>query len=162
MLETAIIQWEAEHDIAPGLVAAIVEVESSGQCYALRAEERYPWLFDIAKGPIRSAAPDVALTPIKGETSATERWGQRISWGPMQIMGATARELGFRGWFAELCGPRGIEYGCRYLARLYDRYGNWHDAIAAYNAGSARKLPDGTYPNQRYVDKVRKHWKGGA
>ena len=159
MLEAAIIEWERHQDIAPGVVAAMVQVEAGGECAAFRPEEGYPWLYDIVRGPIRSAAPDVYLTPIKGETSRAELWGQRISWGPLQLMGATARELGFRGWFPELCGPKGIEYGVRYLAKLYLRHGSWDDAIAAYNAGKPRTTPSGQYVNQKYVDKVRKHWR---
>ena len=31
-----------------------------------------------------------------------------------------------------------IRYGCYYLRRLYDRYGNWNAALAAYNAGPTR------------------------
>ena len=94
-----------------------------------------------------------------------------MSWGPMQIMGATARWLGFKGTFlSELIEPEvGIEYGCKYLANLKRRFSgnsknncNQVDDIAifcdkkisAYNAGSPRKKADGTYVNQKYVDKV--------
>lgn len=31
-----------------------------------------------------------------------------------------------------------IRYGCYYLKRLYDRYGNWETTLAAYNAGPTR------------------------
>ncbi len=31
-----------------------------------------------------------------------------------------------------------IRYGCYYLRRLYDRYGDWGTALAAYNAGPTR------------------------
>lgn len=31
-----------------------------------------------------------------------------------------------------------IRYGCFYLRRLYDRYGEWSAALAAYNAGPGR------------------------
>lgn len=31
-----------------------------------------------------------------------------------------------------------IRYGCCLLSRLYDRYGSWEIAFAAYNAGSSR------------------------
>lgn len=31
-----------------------------------------------------------------------------------------------------------IRYGCYYLRRLYDRYGHWSTALAAYNAGPTR------------------------
>jgi soluble lytic murein transglycosylase len=31
-----------------------------------------------------------------------------------------------------------VRYGCFYLRRLYDRYGDWSAALAAYNAGPGR------------------------
>lgn len=39
----------------------------------------------------------------------------------------------------------------RYKAR---RFGSWKAGIAAYNAGSPRRMDDGLFVNQRYVDKV--------
>jgi soluble lytic murein transglycosylase-like protein len=77
----------------------------------------------------------------------------------MQVMGATARELGFKGrFFTELCDPmEGLNYGCRYLVRLqrehFDRLG-WPGVAAAYNAGTPRRLASGNFANQVYVDKV--------
>lgn len=47
-----------------------------------------------------------------------------------------------------------IEYGCEYLSSQYKRYGNWKDAIAAYNYGHAAKNSDGSYKNQKYVNTV--------
>lgn len=121
------------------LVMAVVDVESSGNPWAYRYEPAYQWL--VGQG----------LTP-------TEQMAQRTSWGLMQVMGAVAREYGFKGWLTELCQPDvGLEYGCRHLKRYADRYRNWLDAIAAYNAGSPRKAGD-VYVNQSYVDKVMRQW----
>lgn len=90
--------------------------------------------------------------------SATERNGQQTSWGLMQVMGAVAREYGFTGWFPKLCDPSlGVHYGAQHLKKFYARYGNWHDTIASYNAGSPVKI-DGRYRNQAYVDRVLRHW----
>lgn len=50
-----------------------------------------------------------------------------------------------------------IEYGAKYLASQYKRYGDWHDAVAAYNAGSVKKDASGRYTNQPYVDFVFGH-----
>jgi soluble lytic murein transglycosylase-like protein len=44
-----------------------------------------------------------------------------------------------------------IDYGAQYLASQYKRYGNWQDAIAAYNAGSVRRTGSGQYANAQYV-----------
>lgn len=47
-----------------------------------------------------------------------------------------------------------LEWGCRYLATLFER----HDpeaVAAAYNAGSARQDAAGRWRNQEYVDQVK-------
>lgn len=78
----------------------------------------------------------------------------------MQLMGGTARGLGFEGHIAELVDPAtGLEYGCRYLAKQMTRYPAIPHAIAAYNAGSYRDSNgDGFADNQDYVDKVMGFW----
>jgi len=82
----------------------------------------------------------------------TELLGQQTSWGLMQIMGATARERGFRGWLTELCDPAtNLEWGCRHLRWMIDHdddYGirasdnttmpHLPDLAAAWNGGKAR------------------------
>lgn len=47
-----------------------------------------------------------------------------------------------------------IEYGARYLKYQYDRYGNWEEAVAAYNRGSVHRRRNKRIVNQYYVDKV--------
>lgn len=161
-----IVQAAERHDLSPSLVAAVVMVESGGDPWAVRAEPGYRWLWDEPIGvPFRSLRPDEAssLFPPKdfagpaGVSRATEWFGQKCSWGLMQIMGATAREHGFRGVFlSSLCQPTiGLEYGCKHLSNLVKRYkGNLLDAVSAYNQGTARRDDSGKYRNQRYVDKV--------
>ena len=156
------------HGLPPSLVAAIVQVESSNNIYAYRVEPHYRYLVNVlTQDPFRGLTPDEIKSekaPIdfgyirKVSSRDTEWWGQQASWGPMQVMGAVARELGFRGAFPELCGPRGIEYGCKHLSnlkkRFYDKYG-LAGVIAAYNAGSPRRtLTGNNLVNQYYVDKV--------
>jgi soluble lytic murein transglycosylase-like protein len=98
------------------------------------------------------------LVGDKLNMSLTERHTQMCSWGLMQVMGGTARELGLTGYLSQLCDPEtGVQYGCRYLRRLFERYQIWDDAIAAYNAGSPRRVGP-TYVNQGYVDKVNGYW----
>jgi soluble lytic murein transglycosylase-like protein len=52
--------------------------------------------------------------------------------GPMQVSAAAALDVGGGDRF-DLRQNRLI--GRAFLARLYERYGNWPDAIAAYNWG---------------------------
>lgn len=144
------------------LIAAITQVESSGDVFAARFEPNYQYLMDVVSGkPTRcfSAYRPNGFPGVRGVTSAhTEFVQQRTSWGPMQVMGAVAREYGYMGSFAALCGPLGVHYGALHLMRLKARLVaksafRESDLIAAYNAGSAR-MAGGEYVNQVYVDKV--------
>lgn len=143
-----LIQAAAErHGLPVALVRAIVRVESDGNPWAARYE---PGFYDryVAPKPIRGKFPCSAQT---------ESRLQATSFGLMQIMGATAREVGFSGVFlTELCDPAtGLDWACRYLARLIHKYGSEERAVAAYNAGSPRKTPENRWVNQPYVDKIR-------
>lgn len=122
------------------LVKAVCRAESSFDQYAMRYEPHYKWLVGAE-----------TITP-------TERVGQMTSWGLMQVMGAVAREYGFAGYFPRLCEPGvGLHYGMRHLKKFYDKYRNWPDSIASYNAGRPVRT-DGRYVNQPYVDKVLRYW----
>lgn len=131
------------HHLPWELVHAICEIESSLNPFAMRYEPNYKW-----------------LTADPAHLSPTERVGQMISWGPMQVMGAVARSYGFTGYFPALCTfPTGLTYGCLHLAHFHAKYSLWTDVIAAYNAGSPRRTPDGRqFVNQFYVDKVLRAW----
>jgi hypothetical protein len=52
--------------------------------------------------------------------------------GPMQVTEAAAIDVGGGNRF-DLDENRGL--GRAYLARMYQRYGNWHDTLLAYNWG---------------------------
>ena len=132
------------------LVRSVVQVESSFSPWAGRYEHGFFTTYVRDK-------PVVVNPPCPEETE--RRW-RACSWGLMQIMGQTARELGFRGVFlSELCDVDiGLEFGCRYLnkqaLRYRERYG-WEGVVAAYNAGSVKTNGPG-FVNQRYVEKIRK------
>ena len=77
--------------------------------------------------------------------------------GLMQLMPGTARELGV------VCPhePReNVLAGTRYLRSLYLDFGNWPEAIAAYNAGPAR-IASGRVPRETrvYVRRVIASWR---
>ena len=134
-----IILAAGKYKLDPYLIAAFCKVESNYNTWAMKYEDHYRWLVD---------SPDPA---------SIEYHGQRTSWGLMQIMGAVARERGFKErYFSQICEASiGIDLGCRHLVWLRDKKGYKNaDLIAAYNAGSPRKLlGDGEYVNQHYVDK---------
>lgn len=137
------------HGLPPGLVIAIVQVESNGRHWAMRYEPAF-------YGQYVKGQQHTVYAPC---SRVTEEMGRATSWGLMQIMGQTARELGFKGvYLTELCDPAvGLEWGCLYLSRKVVRYqGNLEAAVAAYNAGKAKRLDNGQWANQDYVDKVRK------
>lgn len=131
------------------LVFAIVQVESAGHPSAIRYEPAFFDRYVAGKGhPVYSPC-----------SRATEEQLRAFSFGLMQVMGQTARELGFTGIFlTELLDPAtGLDWGCRYLKKQVDRYrGDLESAVAAYNAGSARRTDQGQWVNQGYVDKVKK------
>lgn len=143
-LDTDLLQRAADScDLDLVLLAAIVQTESAGVPARVRYEGHYRWLVDPPHHAERL-----------GITADTETVLQRCSWGLMQVMGATAREMGFDRHLPELCDPAlGLLYGGLYFKRQFARYKNIQDAIAAYNAGSVRLIGD-KYENQLYVDKV--------
>lgn len=134
--------------INPFLILSIAKVESGHRANAVRYEKGYKWIKNPAKHAHRHNI-----------TKDTEVVLQQMSWGILQIMGATARDLGYNGFIPELLVPEvGVHWGVKYLARLLKKYDKMEDAIASYNAGSVRKNEDGTYENQTYVDKVMKEY----
>ena len=129
-------------DIPVSCIRAVCLVESSNNEWAYRFEPQYKY-----------------LSGNKLTMTATERNGQMVSWGLMQVMGGVAREHGFTAWLPELCRPQlGLKYGIMHLRTYYHKYGFWPDAIASYNAGAPRKGGDDMYYNQEYVNKVMAAW----
>lgn len=136
-----------------GLVAAIIEVESGWDTYAMRYEPVFAARYITRE----------LVQPRGVCTRLTEELSLAMSWGLMQIMGQTARELGFdRPYLAALCDPApGIEYGCRLLRQKWQRYAKEYGVggvISAYNAGKPRTNDRGQWVNQDYVDKVKSAW----
>ena len=53
--------------------------------------------------------------------------------GLMQIMPGTGRDLGLTDFFNP---EANIRAGAKYLSQQYQRFGNWREALQAYNAGA--------------------------
>lgn len=139
-----IAAYAEEFGIESNLIAAIIMTESSGLPLISRYEPHYQWLF----------APERFAGRL-GQTKETEVIQQKTSYGLMQIMGATARELGHETYLPELYDiETNLEFGCKYLKKQLTRYKSVKSAIAAYNAGSLRTNKEGQIVNQAYIDKV--------
>jgi hypothetical protein len=154
-----------QHFLDARLVKAMVEVESGGNTFAWRPESGYRYLWDIKLGkPFRKVSgleltDDMAPSdfPAIAGTNEQEWFAQRASWGLMQVMGAVAREHGYREpYLPGLCAPSiGLLYGCRVLqSHMKWSKGVVDQAVAAYNGGRAGndKPP---YRNAAYIAKVR-------
>jgi soluble lytic murein transglycosylase-like protein len=149
-LPNLIENMAAAHGLPFVLVHAIVQVESGGNPWAVRYEPAFFSRYVADRGH--------RVWP--GCSRDTEERLRACSFGLMQLMGQTARERGFDGPFlSTLCDAfTGLDYGCRHLVWLGNRYkkkNDWTPAVAAYNAGSPRKGSDGKWVNQEYVDKIR-------
>lgn len=130
-LDPTINEMSLKYRVEPALVKAIIKTESNWDVNASR--------FEAHKGD--------------------------ASWGLMQVLLATARGvLGNANLTTtQLIQPRvNIEAGVKLMSQNIARYkGIIPDAIAAYNAGSARFKPapkEYEYINQPYVDKVWKNY----
>lgn len=120
----------AAHGLDPALVKAVCHHESGNwQPWAIRYEPGFYSRY---------------IEKMAG-LSATEKTARAFSYGLMQIMGQTARELGFDGeYLAELLDPViNIEYGCRKLAKCLERtYGDVPAALLQYNGGGNPSYPN--------------------
>lgn len=149
------------------LILAIIKVESGGDVFGWNPEPKYRYFWDVRLNrpfrPVTALEIASELPPPDFLSGAGDRdaewWGQAASWGPMQVMGGVARELGMKGHFPQLCSTHmGVEYGCRHLSNLSRRFQKehgWRGVAAAFNAGSPRRQAGTSlFENQVYVDKV--------
>jgi len=130
-----------EYGLAPLFVAAICYQESRGRIYSARFEPNYRWLFE----PGKYAAKNIT-------SLATETTLQKCSYGLFQIMGATARWMGYEGPLPGLYDTEeNILWGCEYLKYLKGKYHDLPSIASAYNAGSPRRDDNGNFVNAEYV-----------
>jgi hypothetical protein len=135
------------HLLEPDIVEALVLVESGGHPAAWNPEPQYRYLWNVktwqpfralSAAEILSSSPPADFPTLAGDRDQ-EWWGQRVSWGLMQVMGAVARERGYRQpYLPELVRDvRGnLHLGCAHLAAML-RWadGDYEKALGAYNAG---------------------------
>lgn len=138
-----------EQEVDPMLLAAICWQESRGFVYAVRYEHHFRWTYRIDK-----------FAKMQNITEETEKHLQKQSYGLTQIMGGTARWLGFTGPLPALYKPENnLYWASKYLKYISTKSTNVKDILASYNAGSVVKDIKGNYKNQAYVDKVFKYYK---
>lgn len=82
------------------------------------------------------------------------------SYGLMQILYKTAGSMGFLGSpDPELYDiDINLNYGCKYLRYLSDKYDKLDDIIVSYNAGKPKYFKSGKYINQAYLEKVKYYY----
>lgn len=164
-IRIAAINAAVAHGLDPSLVLAIVMVESGGKVSAQRFEPKFRWFVHTDGSPFEQKRADGKLLGwqfvrqrVAQALEPEEFRLQSTSLGLMQIMGAAARELGYRGDLGLLLldADLALDWGCRKLAACKRRWPALWDHVAAYNAGSPRPGQGGVgYENQHYVDKVR-------
>ncbi len=138
--------------LVPSLILAIIFAESQGNTYAVRYEPGFfKWLMTKVTG--RTIRVNKHLI-----SRQTEEVMRSTSFGLMQIMGQTARELGYQGVFLTQLtnSATNIRYGCKYLASRIKLFSKKEDYIAAYNSGSP-KYRNGKLINEDYVVKIHKY-----
>lgn len=133
----------------PCLIAAVIMKESSGVTWKTRFEVHWKWENDLAGYASRL-----------GISQATELIHQKTSWGLMQVMGATARDMGFRGYLVELCAnpALGVHFGTKYLKARLMTTNTVEEALSTYNAGPG-ELKDGVINNTDYVASVMRFYR---
>ena len=136
------------HQLDHILVGAIIDTESNWDTFAIRHESHYKYILNAEIHAKRCRT-----------TQNTEIMLQSCSLGLMQVMGGVARELLWNDPLPRLFEPEiGIKLGCMKLEQLSKRHKLQEDIIAAYNAGSPRKIGS-IYTNQGYVNKVLTRYK---
>jgi soluble lytic murein transglycosylase-like protein len=135
--------------VPENLIYSVIMTESGGDPYAIRYEHHFNYLLSTD-----------LFAKSNQITESTEAILQKCSLGLMQVMGAVARELGFKQSLLMLTSPNiGVNLGAKKLKTLIQKYNSTDDVLAAYNAGSPRRLEGGLYVNQAYVNKVREFMK---
>lgn len=136
------------------LILAIIWQESRGRSDAIRFETGY---FNMPGTHVFNPDYFAKLAIISQETEVAL---QCFSFGPMQLMGATARRLGYSMNLVNLLSKElGIYWGSRFLSTLIFPNHPIEDAIATYNHGSPAKNADGKYIVQSYVDAVMQNYR---
>ena len=145
-IKSLIVYKAEQHQLDPKLLLALAYTESSYRPFVTTYETDYRWLYKLEE-----------MAKEMGVTVVTEKVHQQTSWGLCQVMGAVAREYGFRLHMPELCDPlTNLEYACIHLKKKIKQYSlkDPIDIYACYNAGRVEKK-NGEYVNKKNVDRFK-------
>lgn len=137
------IKTAHDHDIAVvDFLALLLHESAGGDAAAWRYEPGFYKKYlqgrtQQSLGGIWPTADPMAIS--------LEYYHRACSWGHSQVMGQTARELGFKKWtLVELIRPElNIPLGAKYFKRCLEKKGDLFDALLCYNGGA-----DSEYPNK--------------
>lgn len=145
----ALVRQKAQDaGLDPDLIQAIATHESNLNPWAYRFEP-----YQYAKQSYL-VFPRAFASKV-GITEQSEIALQCSSFGLMQIMGFSAREMGFQGMLTELFTPEtGLEWACKKFKKITYQYPGEMDWVSAWNQGNPRRTQGGFYVNQAYCDAV--------
>lgn len=141
--------------LEPALLVGLALAESEGNWSHKRFDKAYRAIWDIEKNepyPVTAALAKKFLPPDDFPGKGDEWVLQKSALGPIGLMGAEARRLGYVGDLNGLAGHDGVYLGAEYLRSLSDKYHTLHGiegVLSAYQLG----IPD-VSKNQEYVAKV--------
>lgn len=126
--------------IPSSLILAIIWQESSGDQWAVRWEKAYQYFCRLNGKPLYRKNLNYmqnrgAAVVVLGEW---EFYMQSASHGLLQLMGAVARELGWRKSLMEIYDPNiNISLGVKHLQRKIKQAGSLRGGIVRYNGAGA-------------------------
>lgn len=115
------------------------------------ADARLKYSAIVAPAAAAAAVPAAWVYAIIGAESGDVRtfqfrdiveptWEGKVgeySWGPMQILESTARDMGFTGAAVDLTAPAvSIPFAVKYVGRLARQFGDFRSVYSAYNSGN--------------------------
>lgn len=136
-----VLYYSRFYNVNPSLIAAVIWQESRCDPNAIRYEDRFyeKYLRKKAYAELGGFLPN----PRK-VSADTEKRMRAVSWGLMQLIGQTARELGFEGTFLTglLDVETNIKLGVGFLAKLLaQNEGDAHKALLRFNGGGNKMYP---------------------
>ena len=131
-------KYAAKYGLSPALVAAVIDHETGGtwDSYTTRNEDAFfgRYVFDE-----QSQQYKIVIPPDSIRSRSTEARTRAMSFGLMQVIGETAREMGLASrYITSLCDPDiGVDLGCKVLKSKIDAAGgDISGGLSRYNGGS--------------------------